>query len=354
MTNPVQNPDLQEDTDLPMDYLVSAERALETEMAGLSALRVALKDGLAVPFQKTCDLIQNIAGRVIVSGIGKSGHIGTKIAASLASTGTPAFFVHATEASHGDLGMITKDDVVLALSWSGETQELASLVAYTRRFKVPLIALTSRADSTLAKASDIVLKLPSVAEACPHGLAPTTSALVQLAIGDALTVAILEGRGFTVQDYKVFHPGGRLGASLKSAKDIMHGGDAMPLVPATTLMSEGIRVMTQNGFGVLRGCYDELNQLVGIITDGDLRRHVTTNLLEKTAGEIMTKSPKTVAPTALSASSPGIAEQLSRSRSVFVVEDGRPQGIIHMHDLLRIWRRLISSLRLTILSNAGL
>ncbi|QDG75674.1 SIS domain-containing protein [Labrenzia sp. PHM005] len=333
MTNPVQNPHLHDDTDLPMEYLVSAERALETEMAGLSALRAALKDGLAVPFQKTCDLIQNIFGRVIVSGIGKSGHIGTKIAASLASTGTPAFFVHATEASHGDLGMITKDDVVLALSWSGETQELASLVAYTRRFKVPLIALTSRADSTLAKASDIVLKLPSVAEACPHGLAPTTSALVQLAIGDALTVAILEGRGFTVQDYKVFHPGGRLGASLKSAKDIMHGGDAMPLVPATTLMSEGILVMSQKSFGVL-GVVDELNQLVGVITDGDLRRHVTTNLLEKTAGEIMTKSPKTVAPSALSASVLELLNSL-KITTVFVVEDGRPQGIIHMHDLLR-------------------
>ncbi len=333
MTKPAQDPTATEGEELQMEYLVSAERALETEMAGLSALRLALKDGLALPFQKTCELIQNISGRVIVTGIGKSGHIGTKIAASLASTGTPSFFVHATEASHGDLGMITKEDVVLALSWSGETQELASLVAYTRRFKVPLIALTSRDDSTLAKASDIVLKLPSVAEACPHGLAPTTSALVQLAIGDALTVAILEGRGFTVQDYKVFHPGGRLGASLKSAKDIMHAGEAMPLVPASTLMSEGILVMSQKSFGVL-GVVDELNQLVGVITDGDLRRHVTTNLLEKTAGEIMTRSPKTVAPTALSAS---VLELLNSIKitTVFVVEDGRPLGIIHMHDLLR-------------------
>ncbi len=316
-----------------MEYIVSAERALETEMAGLSALRVALKDGLAAPFQKACSLIQGISGRVIVSGIGKSGHIGTKIAASLASTGTPAFFVHATEASHGDLGMITQDDVVLALSWSGETQELASLVAYTRRFKVPLVAITSRQDSTLGKAADVVLKLPSVAEACPHGLAPTTSALVQLALGDALTVALLEGRGFTVQDYKVFHPGGRLGASLKTAKDIMHLGESLPLVPAATPMTDGIVVMSQKGFGVL-GVVDELNQLMGIITDGDLRRHVTSNLLEKTAGDIMTRGPKTVHPGTLSAS---ILELLNSSSitTVFVVEDGRPVGIVHMHDLLR-------------------
>lgn len=333
MTNSVQDQTETEGAELQMEYLVSAERALETEMAGLSALRLALKDGLAIPFQKACGLIQNISGRVIVTGIGKSGHIGTKIAASLASTGTPSFFVHATEASHGDLGMITKDDVVLALSWSGETQELASLVAYTRRFKVPLIAVTSRADSTLAKASDIALKLPSVAEACPHGLAPTTSALVQLALGDALTVAVLEGRGFTVQDYKVFHPGGRLGASLKSAKDIMHSGEEMPLVSVTTPMSEGILVMSQKSFGVL-GVLDELNQLAGVITDGDLRRHVTSNLLEKTAGEIMTKSPKTVAPAALSASVLELLNSL-KITTVFVVEDGRPLGIIHMHDLLR-------------------
>jgi arabinose-5-phosphate isomerase len=333
MTSPAQDPKTSERSELHMEYIVSAERALETEMAGLSALRVALKNGLAAPFQKACSLIQGISGRVIVSGIGKSGHIGTKIAASLASTGTPAFFVHATEASHGDLGMITQDDVVLALSWSGETQELASLVAYTRRFKVPLVAITSRQDSTLGTAADIVLKLPSVAEACPHGLAPTTSALVQLALGDALTVALLEGRGFTIQDYKVFHPGGRLGASLKTAKDIMHLGESLPLVPAATPMTDGIVVMSQKGFGVL-GVVDELNQLMGIITDGDLRRHVTTNLLEKTAGDIMTRGPKTVHPGTLSAS---ILELLNSSSitTVFVVEDGRPVGIVHMHDLLR-------------------
>lgn len=314
--------------------VVSAERTLETEIAGLSAVRAALKNGLSGPFQRTFELISKSTGRVIVTGIGKSGHIGTKIAASLASTGTPSFFVHASEASHGDLGMIGNGDVVLALSWSGETQELASIVTYTRRFKVPLVAITSREDSALGRASDIVLKLPSVAEACPHGLAPTTSALIQLAIGDALAVALLEGRGFTAQDFRVFHPGGRLGASLKSARDIMHSGDRLPLVSASTSMSEGIVLMTQRGFGVL-GVTDELNQLIGIITDGDLRRHVSANLLEKSAGDIMTASPKTVAPDTLSATILELVNSLSIT-SVFVIEDGRPVGIVHLHDLLRI------------------
>ncbi|MBG6159471.1 MAG: KpsF/GutQ family sugar-phosphate isomerase [Roseibium album] len=324
----------EDDADSLIQSLVSAERTLETEIAGLSAVRAALKNGLAVPFKRTFDLISKSKGRVIVTGIGKSGHIGTKIAASLASTGTPSFFVHASEASHGDLGMVTEDDVVLALSWSGETQELASIVTYTRRFKVPLVAITSRDDSSLGRAADIVLKLPSVAEACPHGLAPTTSALIQLAIGDALAVALLEGRGFTAQDFRVLHPGGRLGASLKTARDIMHSGERIPIVSASTSMSEGIVLMTRSGFGVL-GVTDELNQLIGIITDGDLRRHVSANLLEKTAGEIMTREPKTVQPDTLSASILELVNSLSIT-SVFVIEDGRPVGIVHLHDLLRI------------------
>jgi len=334
MANPLLDPITEEDVDMASLCLVSAERTLETEIAGLSAVRAALKNGLAAPFQQTFELIQKSRGRVILTGVGKSGHIGTKIAASLASTGTPAFFVHASEASHGDLGMITESDVVLALSWSGETQELAGIVSYTRRFKVPLVAITSRNESTLGRAADIVLKLPSVAEACPHGLAPTTSALIQLAIGDALAVALLEGRGFTAQDFRIFHPGGRLGASLKTARDIMHSGESMPLVPATVSMSEGIVLMTQKGFGVL-GVTDELKQLIGIITDGDLRRHVSSNLLEKSAGEIMTRAPKTVAPDTLSASILELVNSLSIT-SVFVVADGHPVGIVHLHDLLRI------------------
>jgi len=334
MANPTLDSQFEDNADALTQSLVSAERTLETEIAGLSAVRAALKNGLSAPFRQTFEIIQKSKGRVVVTGIGKSGHIGTKIAASLASTGTPSFFVHASEASHGDLGMITQDDVVLALSWSGETQELASIVNYTRRFKVPLIAITSRGDSSLGRAADIVLKLPSVAEACPHGLAPTTSALIQLAIGDALAVALLEGRGFTAQDYRVLHPGGRLGASLRTAKDIMHSGERLPLVSVATSMSEGIVLMTQRGFGVL-GVTDELNQLIGIITDGDLRRHVSSNLLEKTAGDIMTRSPKTVPPDALSGSILELVNSLSIT-SVFVIEDGRPIGIVHLHDLLRI------------------
>lgn len=334
MTMLAPQTDSLQDNDKSTQSLVSAERTLETEIAGLSALRAALKDGLGIPFRQVFDLIRGIKGRVIITGIGKSGHIGTKIAASLASTGTPSFFVHASEASHGDLGMITQDDVVIALSWSGETQELAGIVAYTRRFKVPLIAITSRKDSTLGRAADIVMKLPSVTEACPHGLAPTTSAMLQLAIGDALAVALLEGRGFTAQDFRVFHPGGRLGASLKTARDIMHSGASLPLVHQKTLMSDGIVLITQKGFGTL-GVTDDLNQLIGIITDGDLRRHVSSNLLAKTAGEIMTRAPKTVGPETLSASIIELLNSLAIT-SVFVIQDGRPIGIVHMHDLLRI------------------
>jgi len=324
----------QEATDTGVRALVSAERTLETEMAGMSALRAALKDGLAAPFAKTVELLNGLPGRVIVTGIGKSGHIGTKLAASLASTGTPAFFVHASEASHGDLGMITEQDAVIALSWSGETQELASIVAYTRRFRVPLIALTSRSDSTLGQAADIILKLPSVAEACPHGLAPTTSALIQLAMGDALAVALLETRGFSAQDFRVFHPGGRLGASLMTAKDVMHVGERLPLAFKDTVMRDGIVLMTQKGFGVL-GVYDELNRLIGIVTDGDLRRHISTNFLDKSVEEIMTRSPKTVSKDMMAASMLELVNASSIT-SVFVVEDQRPIGIVHLHDLLRI------------------
>lgn len=334
MSGPRSNAPATSQTDAAARYLVSAERTLETEIAGLSALRAALKNGLSGPFLQTVDLIAKSAGRVIVSGIGKSGHIGTKLASTLASTGTPAFFVHASEASHGDLGMITQDDVVIALSWSGETQELASIVGYTRRFKVSLVAITSSNESTLGRAADIVLKMPGVTEACPHGLAPTTSALVQLATGDALAIALLESRGFTAQDFRVFHPGGRLGASLKVAQDIMHKGDALPIARNDMLMRDAIVLMTQKGFGVL-GITDELNRLIGIITDGDLRRHISTNFLDKPVSDIMTPQPKTIQGDVLSASVLEIINSLAIT-SVFVVEDERPIGIVHLHDLLRI------------------
>ncbi|ADZ69273.1 KpsF/GutQ family sugar-phosphate isomerase [Polymorphum gilvum] len=314
--------------------LESADRTLATEISALIALRDALRNGLGTPFVRTVDLLRSISGRVIVTGIGKSGHIGTKMAASMASTGTPAFFVHASEASHGDLGMITPDDVVVAISWSGETMELASIIAYTRRFKVPLVAITSSPQSALGKAADIVLAMPQVTEACPHGLAPTSSTLIQMAIGDALAVALLEARGFTAQEFRIFHPGGKLGASLRLARDIMHSGEAMPLTPKGTLMREAIVMMTQKGFGIV-GVVDELNRLVGIVTDGDLRRHISTNFLDKTVEEIMTSTPKTIPGDILSAAALEFINASSIT-AVFVVEDGRPIGIIHLHDLLRI------------------
>jgi len=312
---------------------LSALRTIDTGVAGLRSLRDALANGLSEPFARAVETIAAASGRVIVTGVGKSGHVGAKIAATLASTGTPASFVHATEANHGDLGMITDRDVVLALSWSGETQELAATIAYTRRFKVPLVALTSRADSALGTAADIVLALPRAQEACPHGLAPTTSTLLQMALGDALAITLLEARGFTAQDFRTFHPGGRLGASLLHARDIMHTGEKLPLATAGTLMRDAIVLITQKGFGVL-GIVDEDGRLVGIITDGDLRRHLSSDFLDKTAEQVMTHDPRRIQGDLLLAAA---MEFINRSSitSVFVVEDDRPVGILHLHDLLR-------------------
>ncbi len=311
----------------------SSLRTIETEIRGMEALRDALANGLSEPFRQTIETITGARGRVIITGIGKSGHVGAKIAATLASTGTPAFFVHATEASHGDLGMITDEDVVVALSWSGETQELAATLAYTRRFKVPLVAITSRPQSALGKAADIVLALPRAEEACPHGLAPTTSTVLQMAMGDAIAIALLEARGFTAQDFKIYHPGGRLGASLLHARDIMHRDDRLPLAAADTPMRDAIVLITQKGFGIL-GIVDEAGNLVGIITDGDLRRHLSNDFLDKTTSQVMTRNPKTIPPDMLVASAMEFINRVSIT-AVFVVDGARPVGIIHLHDLLR-------------------
>ncbi|WP_186390324.1 MULTISPECIES: SIS domain-containing protein [unclassified Stappia] len=315
------------------DACASALRTIATEAQGLEILKAALGNGLSQPFSEAVATIAAARGRVIVTGLGKSGHVGAKIAATLASTGTPASFVHAAEASHGDLGMITDNDVVLALSWSGETQELAATIAYTRRFKVPLVAITSRAESALGAAADIVLALPKVEEACPHGLAPTTSTILQMATGDALAIALLEARGFTAQDFKVYHPGGRLGASLLHARDIMHAGDKLPLATPATSMRDAIVLITRKGFGVL-GIVDAAGLLTGIITDGDLRRHLSHDFLDKTAGDVMTRAPKSIPGDMLLASAVEFINRASIT-AVFVVEDGRPVGIIHLHDLLR-------------------
>src|SRR5215510_6644661 len=229
----------------------SALRTLETEAGGIAALIAAIQDGLAQPLAAAVELIAKARGRLIVTGMGKSGHIGRKIAATFASTGTPAYFVHPGEASHGDLGMITKDDVIMALSWSGETVELKDLIDYSRRFRTGLIAVTAEATSTLAKAADVVLLLPQAREACPHNLAPTTSSLMQLALGDALAVALLESRGFTALDFRGLHPGGRLGAKLKFVRDLMHTGASLPLIGRGKKMSEGLFEMTSKGLGCI-------------------------------------------------------------------------------------------------------
>ena len=314
----------------------SARRTLETERAGLVALQAALDNGLAAPFDKAVSRIRDGSGRVVVTGLGKSGHVARKIAATLASTGTPAFFVHPSEASHGDLGMITTEDVILAMSWSGETAELRGIVEYSRRFHIPLIEMTATAESSLARESEIVLLLPQVKEACPHGLAPTTSAMIQLALGDALAIALLESRGFTAEGFHAFHPGGKLGANLKFVRDVMHGGAAIPLVAEDTLMSDAILVISQKSFGCV-GIVDRDGRLAGIVTDGDLRRHMSPDLLGRNAVDIMTRAPKSVTPDTLVGEALALMNNASRPfTAVFVVEDDKPVGIVHVHDLLRI------------------
>ena len=319
----------------PASELVrSALRTLATEMAGLEALSGVLNDGLGVAFVEALEKIKSAKGRVIVTGMGKSGHIGRKIAATFASTGTPAYFVHPGEASHGDLGVITPDDVIIALSWSGETVELTDLLDYAKRFRVVLIAITARADSTLARAADVALTLPAAREACPLGLAPTTSTLIQLALGDALAVALFESRGFTALQFKDLHPGGRLGASLTFVRDVMHTGKSVPVVARGARMTEALVEMTSKGFGCV-GITDAAGALVGIITDGDLRRHMREDLLASPVDVVMTKKPKTVRPDQLAGEA---LEMLNAAKitTLFVVESGKPVGLVHFHDLLRI------------------
>ena len=313
---------------------LSALRTLDIEVEGLKVLAGLMKTDLAEPFERAVALVAAIGGRVIVTGVGKSGHIGAKTAATFASTGTPAFFVHPSEANHGDLGMIGSDDAILAFSWSGETTELQGIVAYSRRFRIPLVAVTSRAESTLAREADETLLLPRVREACPHGLAPTTSTTLQAAIGDALAVALLERRGFTSSDFRVFHPGGQLGASLRHVGDIMHVGEAMPLVTVGTLMSETIIVMSAKGFGCA-AVVDAQGTLQGIVTDGDLRRHLGNDLLKQSVETVMNPRPKTVEPETLAATALEIVNS-SNITALMVARDGRPVGILHLHDLLRI------------------
>jgi arabinose-5-phosphate isomerase len=315
------------------EAVASAARTIQLEAQGLRALEAALSFDLVDTFAAAVSVIRSCRGRVIVTGMGKSGHIGMKVAGTLSSTGTPASFVHPSEASHGDLGMITREDIILALSWSGETVELGNILTYSRRFGVRLIALTSRAESALGKAADLVLKLPAVQEACPHGLAPTTSTVMQLATGDCLALALLESRGFSAADFKVFHPGGQLGANLQYASDLMHKADKLPLVTPQTVMSDALVIMTEKSFGCL-GVVDDAGRLIGIVTDGDLRRHMGPDLLHARVGAIMTRGPKTIAPDALASATLNLVNQ-SAITALFVVEAEKPVGIIHIHDLLR-------------------
>jgi arabinose-5-phosphate isomerase len=314
--------------------IASALRTVAMEQAGVNALAEALQNGLSQPFAEAVDIISGINGRVIVTGVGKSGHIGSKIAATLASTGTPAFFVHPAEANHGDLGMIARDDAIIAMSWSGETAELKGIIAYSRRFSIPLISVTSGANSALARASDAVILLPRMPEACPHGLAPTTSTLQQLVIGDALAIALLEMRGFTPDHFRTFHPGGQLGASLTKIRDVMHQGTEIPMVAAGTSMMDAIVAMSSKRFGCAV-IVDPAGGLAGIITDGDLRRRIGEDLPSKTVDQVMTRNPKTVGPDMLAAAALQLIQTASITALV-VIEDDKVVGFVHLHDLLKI------------------
>ncbi|GEP11662.1 Arabinose 5-phosphate isomerase KdsD [Methylobacterium gnaphalii] len=315
------------------DIRSSATRSLQSGMAAMRELAAALDADLGDAFERAVRTILNAKGRVIVCGVGKSGHIGRKLAATLASTGTPAFFVHPTEASHGDLGMIVPDDVIVALSWSGETAELGDLVSFSGRFSIPLIAVTSKPDSTLGRAADILLALPRVRESCPHDLAPTSSTLIQLALGDALAVALIEQRGFTSAGFKVLHPGGKLAARLKTVQQLMHAGPEIPLVSDGTVMSEALIVIAGRRYGCC-GVTDADGRLIGIVTDGDLRRHMGPALLDTPVRTIMTADPVVVERELLASTALGLMNR-KRITALFVTEDGRPVGILHVHDLLQ-------------------
>ncbi|MEK0082060.1 KpsF/GutQ family sugar-phosphate isomerase [Benzoatithermus flavus] len=311
--------------------LASGRRVILAEADALRRLAETIGDS----FAEVVGLLAGVTGRVCVTGMGKSGHVARKIAATMASTGTPALYVHPGEASHGDLGMITPQDAVIALSNSGETIELRDLILYTRRFSIPLVAVVGRAGSTLAEAADHCLVLPQVGEACPMGLAPTTSTTCMLALGDALAVALLERRGFSARDFAVFHPGGKLGSQLLRVEQLMHKGEELPLVEPGTRLSDTVLEMTRKRLGCVGVV--EAGRLVGIITDGDLRRHMAPDMFDRTAGEIMTPNPRTIDSRALAVEAVAVMNGPPRPVTVlFVVEDGRPVGALHLHDCLKV------------------
>jgi arabinose-5-phosphate isomerase len=308
----------------------AGKRVIETEIAGLIALQASIGSDFAAIVAR----IGSLKGRLICAGVGKSGHVARKIAATMASTGTPAMFIHPTEASHGDMGMIGPDDGVLALSKSGEVSEMSDLIAYTKRFSIPLVAMTANANSALGKAGDYLMLLPEAAEACGETRAPTTSTTMQIAYGDALAVALLEQRGFTAQDFRVYHPGGKLGAMLKSVGDLMHQADDLPLIGLGTPMMEALLTMTSKRFGAT-GVIDGEGKLVGIITDGDVRRRAGTDFGALVAGDVMTPSPMTIHPDALAGAALAVLNEKGRTVIFAVDETNTPVGILHVHDLLR-------------------
>lgn len=317
--------------DLAIDLSAVTEtgrRVLRTEAKAI----LDMSENMPEDYATVVELILASPGRVIVSGVGKSGHIGRKISATLASTGTPSHFVHATEASHGDLGMITKHDICLLISNSGETAELRDIVAHTRRFSVPMVAISSRPDSTLMKAADHRLVLPSAPEACPIGMAPTTSTTLTLALGDALAVSLMERRGFQPENFRVFHPGGRLGAQMATVDQLMHGASELPLVDADSSMSETLLVMTSKGFGIAGVIRD--GRLVGVVSDGDLRRNMAT-LMTHCASDVANPSPVTVPADTLAATALAVMNERKISALMVIDADRRPVGVLHIHDCLR-------------------
>jgi len=314
----------------------SIGRSIATAVDGINALAAGFASDqiLSRSLVDAVELIARGRGRVVVSGIGKSGHIGRKIAATMASTGTSAYFVHPTEASHGDLGMITSEDLLILLSWSGETVELGNMLTYAKRFSVPVVAVTSNSGSLLARNASVAITLPKVQEACPHGLAPTTSAMLQLAVGDALAIALLERRGFSAQDFKTFHPGGKLGSQLLLVHELAHGGEAIPLLPLGSPMGDAVIQMSSKGFGVV-GVTDASGKLAGVITDGDLRRHMSHDLLLETVDSVMSHHPRVIKSSLLASAAMEIM-QAQKVTVLFLVDElGLPSGILHIHDLLR-------------------
>lgn len=312
--------------------IIAAKQTIDREVEALEMMKNELDDSLS----KVLNLMQKTKGRVIVTGMGKSGHIGRKIAATLASTGTPSFFVHPGEASHGDLGMLTSNDVVLAISNGGESRELSDILMYCKRYKIPLIAMTKNPDSTLGKTGDYILKLPDDGEACPLGLAPTSSTTATLVLGDVLAICLMERKGFSATDYKQRHPGGKLGAILCKVSDLMHSGDEMPIVSEDAIMQDALMVMSEKMLGCV-GAINKRGELVGIITDGDLRRWMSPKLIEEKVSKVMTRNPKTIRPDVLASEAVYVMNNTGRGiTNLFVVEDdGKPIGLIHIHDCLR-------------------